>query len=142
MTTCTPGGLLWRANVTETNERIRRGMGWYVSEECHDVLDRPLPDCWHSASPPSKANVCPVLDYEHSLDALLEPLGVLRERGWTWLVESMDGTVYRACITEWEPPMNVMTGTGHGIKRDIYADSPTPSEALALAVAEALEASK
>lgn len=38
-----------------TNKRIARGLGtWY----------------WP--------------DYEHSLDALLEPLGVLRERGWTW----------------------------------------------------------
>ena len=108
-----------------TNERIALALGWVHGcnpERCGGCVEG-------------------IPDYEHSLDALLEPLGVLRERGWTWLVECMDGDVYRAALTEWEPPMNVMGGTGHGIKRDIYTDAATPSEALALAVAEALEAS-
>lgn len=140
--------------MTDTNERIARGLGRDAGEGEHDWIyleaqstfacDR----CYRSVAPvvvehlgngrirygnePDCRWPCvpDVPDYEHSLDALLEPLGVLRERGWAWNVSSSAFGNYRALVTRVEP------------FKAIYNTDATPSEALALAVAEALEASK
>lgn len=82
-------------------------------------------------------------DDEHSLDALLEPLGVLRERGLGWRIDSLaeQGTTvtggYQAEIGRWAK------GNKTPWKTVALSDiEDTPSEALALAVAAAMEANR
>jgi len=107
-----------------TNERIARGLGWTSHEFLvvgETITGWTRPDGLGESVP----------DYEHSLDALLETLGVLRERGWSFQLDLKS------------------TGNNliHPYRNDEldYAfelDGRDLPGVLALAVADALEASK
>lgn len=100
------------------NERIAIALGWYIGEYGHIRT----PDGRYDVSIP---------DYEHSLDALLEPLGVLRERGWYWTVDTYPAGEYTFCIGRWD-----------GKAKDIEQIGRDLVPVAALVVADALEASK
>ena len=132
------------------NDRIALHMGWRTLEAdlrekvpaSVDAVYAENPsmrhfDSTHWLTPNGRPSDIP--DYEHSLDALLAPLGVLRERGWDqWEI------VYD--VGNSEPEEDVLAtieGLGpDGRRLKARGSGHTPSEALALAVAEALEANQ
>lgn len=109
------------------NERIARGLGRTNLMETHPD-GAPWQYPWHLDGQPNRT----LPDYEHSLDALLEPLGVLRERRWYTRLTYGD-------FIEVEIYYMDLNGSEYD---HIRKEADTLPEALALAVAEALEASK
>ena len=124
------------------NERIARGLGFDIEAKAEHQLTTLIGDhniewCERCCS---SVNTCcggeiadvgpcePVWpDYEHSLDALLEPLGVLRERGWEL---SIDTSLHS--VTVWHFDMKRRFRYGFKMLEQMV-------EKTALAVADALE---
>lgn len=114
------------------NERIARALGWRPWREANPQIDWASMDDYYAGwgwkSPAGKRE--PSLpDYEHSLDALLEPLAVLE--GYSWGVgKYRDDSMFVATLTQ----------AKFGAVVALHSHTATtPAEALALVVAEALE---